>query len=220
VSTKTQITRLQTTLAAPAKPPASGTLFLWPGLQPLPGGENFNPIGNGVLQPVLTWGNSCAPGNQPKAYSTWWISRQYVNTDGNYTGYTGCHGGNVISAAVNDLLDIDMVLGGSSGTVWTQTVTDRTTGKAATFAVDMLGQGQDWALFVIEGYSSEPVSDVIFTDTTITMAASDPGACQPHSRGQTDYFGPPRASADGKRCCLSKIILRASGVAATSPNTP
>ena len=57
----TQIVALSTVLTVPAKPPASGTLFLWPGLQPLPGGANFNPIGNGVLQPVLTWGGTCAP---------------------------------------------------------------------------------------------------------------------------------------------------------------
>ena len=79
ISTQTQIAELRTTLAVPAKPPPSGTLFLWPGLQPLPNGKNYNPVGNGVLQPVLTWGSTCAVG-APDDYSTWWISGQYVNT--------------------------------------------------------------------------------------------------------------------------------------------
>ncbi len=53
-SSTNQITRLQTEMVVPPEPPASGTLFLWPGLQP--GGANFDPINNGVLQPVLTLG--------------------------------------------------------------------------------------------------------------------------------------------------------------------
>jgi hypothetical protein len=70
---------LHTTMTVPEKPPPSGTLFLWPGLQPLPGGKNYNPIGNGVLQPVLMWSGTCAP-TAPSSYASWWISAQYVNT--------------------------------------------------------------------------------------------------------------------------------------------
>jgi hypothetical protein len=105
-------------MVVPPAPPASGTLFLWPGLQP--DGVNFEPIDNGVLQPVLTWGPSCAPGKQPRTYSTWWISGQYVNTNGQVSGYTGCAGGTFMSVNVCDTLDIDMVL---SGTNWIQTIT-------------------------------------------------------------------------------------------------
>jgi hypothetical protein len=36
----------------------------------------------------------------------------------------------------------------------------------------------------------------------------------------TDYFAPPRASADGMTCCVSKLILRAEGIAPSSPDTP
>ena len=74
--TTNEFVDLRTTLTVPAPPPATGTLFLWPGLDPAPGGRNFLPIDNGVLQPVLTWGASCAPGQQPIQYSTWWISGQ------------------------------------------------------------------------------------------------------------------------------------------------
>ena len=101
ISTQTQIVGLHTTLTVPAKPPASGTLFLWPGLQPLPGGKNYDPIGNGVLQPVLTWGGTCAP-TAPNSYASWWISAQYVNTYGTDQGYTGCHGGQGMDVAVGD----------------------------------------------------------------------------------------------------------------------
>jgi hypothetical protein len=217
ISTATQITGLYTTLAVPALPPPSGTLFLWPGLQPLPNGKNYNPIGNGVLQPVLTWGSTCAP-TAPNDYMSWWISAQYVNTYSSYMGHTGCLGGEGMNVAVGDQLDIAMTL---SGTVWTQVVTDRQTAKSVNFSLDMLGQSQNWGLFQIEVPTGrEPVSDVIFTSTKITMAAADAAACQPSARGTNDYYSAPQSSVDGKTCCVSKIILRGKGVAATSPNTP
>lgn len=122
-----QIVRLQTTMVVPPKPPASGTLFLWPGIDP--DGANFDPINNGVLQPVLTWGPSCAPGTQPLDYSTWWISGQYVNTNGNVSGYTGCDGGPIMSVNVCDTLNMDIAL---AGTVWTQTITDVQTNQTVT----------------------------------------------------------------------------------------
>ncbi len=217
VSTMTQIVSLYTTLAVPAKPAPSGTLFLWPGLQPLPGGMNYNPIGNGVLQPVLTWGSTCAP-TAPNDYSSWWISGQYVNTNAYDKGHTGCNGGNGMDVAVGDLLDIAMTL---SGTVWTQVVTDRQSGKMVNYAIDMLGQAQDWGLFQIEVPDGlEPVADVVFTSTKLTFAAPDADACQPSTRGKNDYFSAPQSSSDGTSCCVSKIILRGQGVAATSPDTP
>ena len=216
ISTQTQITDLRTTLAVPAKPSPSGTLFLWPGLQPLQNGPNFAPVGNGVLQPVLTWGPTCAAG-APSDYTTWWISGQYVNTYSFDPGISGCHGGQGMDVNVDDLLDIDMTL---SGTMWKQTITDRQTSKTVDFTMDLMGQDQGWAIFDIEVQGAEPVSDVIFTSTTITMADADPSGCEPSTRGQNDYFAAPRMSGDGKRCCVSKIILRGQGVAATSPNTP
>ena len=216
VATTTQITSLYTTLIVPAEPPSSGTLFLWPGLQPLQGSKNYNPIGNGVLQPVLTWGSTCAP-TAPNDYSSWWISAQYVNTYSSYMGHTGCLGGSGMDVKVGDQLDIAMTL---SGTTWTQVVTDRQSAKSVNFSLDMLGQSQNWGLFQIEVPDGrEPVSDVIFTSTKITYAAADPGACAP-SRGTNDYFSAPQSSPDGRSCCVSKIILRGQGVAMTSPNTP
>ena len=207
VNSTHQIVNLQTTMVVPPKPPASGTLFLWPGLQP--NGANFDPINNGVLQPVLTWGPACAPGTQPRAYSTWWISGQYVNTNGNVPGYTDCNGGPIMSVNVCDTLDMGIAL---SGTVWTQTVTDVQTGKAVTYSLDMMNQAQNLAYFVIEEYSSVPVSEVIFTNTTLTFGSPDAADCKVNFRGQNDYVSTPVASADGLRCTIDQIILRAQGI--------
>jgi hypothetical protein len=204
---KNQIVRLQTTLTVPAEPPASGTLFLWPGLQP--NGANYDPIDNGVLQPVLTWGDSCAPGTQPRAYSTWWISAQYVNTIGNDPGYMGCYGGSVMSVKVGDQLNIDMQL---AGTVWNQTVTDAQTNQSVTFSFDMMGQTQNIAYFVIEEYSSAPVSEVVFTNTIITYGSADSADCKLAMRGQTDYVSVPQSSSSGLTCTVQEIILRAQGI--------
>ncbi|HVW29438.1 MAG TPA: hypothetical protein VHC69_28930 [Polyangiaceae bacterium] len=214
-STKTQITSLETTLAVPPKPTAGGTLFLWPGLEPLPGGANFNPIGTGVLQPVLTWGGTCAP-NAPNNYVDWWISAQYVNTYGDAQGFTGCKGGEGMTVTVGDLLHITMSL---NGTTWDQSVTDEASNKTVTFDFDLKGQAQDWAIFSIEvPTGKEPVSDIVFTSTVITTADSDPGVCTPSTRGTNDYFSAPRISADGRHCCVAKIILRGQGVPASGPN--
>jgi hypothetical protein len=202
-----QIVRLQTTMVVPPKPPASGTLFLWPGLDP--DGLNFLPIDNGVLQPVLTWGPSCAPGTQPRAYSTWWISGQYVNTNGSVSGYTDCNGGPIMSVNVCDTLIMDIAL---SGTVWTQTITDEQTTQTVTYSIDMQNQAQNLAYFVIEEYSSAPVSEVIFTDTTLTFDSADAADCRVNSRGQSDYVSTPTASSDGLQCSIQQIILRAQGI--------
>jgi hypothetical protein len=202
-----QIVRLQTSMLVPPEPPASGTLFLWPGLQP--NGANFDPINNGVLQPVLTWGPSCAPGKQPRAYSTWWISGQYVNTFGSEPGYTGCQGGPVMSVAVNDVLDLDMAL---AGTIWTQTVMDVQTGQSVAYSLDMKNQSQNLAYFVIEEYSSAPVSEVVFSDITITFGGPDAADCKLAMRGQNDYVSVPVPSSDGRSCTIQEIILRAQGV--------
>ncbi len=208
VSTKTHITSFTTTLTVPAKPTSqSGTLFLWPGLEPLTESVSGDV---GVLQPVLTWGGTCAPG-APNNYDSWWISGQFVTAAGS------CAGGAGMDVAVGDQLNLAFTL---SGTTWTQTITDLQTGKTVTFQKDLKGLPQDWTLFEIESDGVEPISDVIFTSTTLTFADPDPSACQPSSFGIDDYYSAPVTSTDGKACCISKIILRAKGVPPTSPNSP
>ncbi len=208
------IVRLRTTLEVPVEPDGNTTLFIWPGLEPLQGGENYSPIGTGVLQPVLTWGGSCAPGSpQSLSGDHWWISAQYVNTLGNDPGHTGCRGGDVLEAEIGDQLLIDMSLNGS---IWNQTITNQA-GTAVDFEIDLEDQAQRWALFEIEmPTSTRPASDIVFTNTLITLAEPEPDGCQPSTRGTNDYFSAPIASSDGLRCCIARLVLREQGVDATT----
>ncbi len=218
VAGTTQLVGLWTTMIVPAKPAAmSGTLYVWPGVQPYSNSQNLNPIGDGILQPVLSVGPTCAPG-APNDYASWWISGQYVNVSSGAAGPTDCVGGDGIDVAVGDALDIAMTL---SGTVWTQVVTDRVTGKSVQFPMDLKGQGQNWATLAIEEPSNlAPASDVVFTGTRLQFASSSPSSCQPSQHGPTDYFATPYVSPDGKSCCVSRVILREKGVAATAMNGP
>ena len=123
-----------------------------------------------------------------------------------------------MDVAVDDYLDIVMTL---SGTVWTQVIADRQTGKSVQFPMDLKGQGQNWATLAIEQPTSlKPISDAVFTATRLQFAASSPTSCQPSQHGPTDYFATPYVSKDGKTCCVSRVILRANGVAATTMNAP
>ena len=218
LSAGNQILRMRTTLEVPVRPSGNTTLFLWPGLEPLQG-TNYSPIGTGVLQPVLTWGGSCAPGSpQTRTGTNWWISAQYVNTLGSDPDHSGCYGGPVMDVEIGDELLIDMSL---DGTIWNQTVTSGQTGDAVDFDMDMENQPQRWALFEIEmPTSTRPAADVVFTDTVITFAEPEPEACQPVTRGTNDYFSAPIASSDGFRCCVARLVLRAQGVAATTMDPP
>jgi hypothetical protein len=214
-----EVLSVTTTMIVPSNPqPQQGTLFLWPGLQPA---KEDNVIGYGVLQPVLTWGSSCAPGTLSTA-DGWWISGQYVGSPpGQMYTNIKCEGGKVMKVKTGDKLDIEFVL---NGTVWSQKVTNQSNGTSVDFDKDLKGQNETRILFDIElpsgGFGPKPVDDVIFTSTVIKYSKSAPDDCVPITQGATDYFSPPRVSSDGKTCCLSKIIVRAQGVAASSPNTP
>lgn len=202
-----RITRLTTTLVVPPHPEPVGTLFLWPGLQPQSQGENFLPIDNGVLQPVLTWGPSCARGKKPRAYSTWWISAQYVNTFGLHRGYTDCQGGPIMPVKPDDILRIDMSL---SGTRWTQTVRNARNGRSVGFTIDMRGQAQGYAYFDIElGRKGGPhVADVVFRGTTLTFANADARACRVLQQGRDDVVSKPIPKRKGRACYIEWIVLK------------
>jgi hypothetical protein len=143
------------------------------------------------------------------------VSAQYVNTFGSDPGYTGCLGGDGMNVQVGDALQMVMTLNGTS---WHQTVTDTVSKQAVSYDIDMLGQAQNYAEFVIEIYTENPAADVVFTANTITFANAEPTACQPTTRGINDFFTNPKVSADGKVCTIDRLVLRAQGVAATSPN--
>lgn len=202
------------TLTVPAKPPAGGVIFVWPGTQTFPGGPTVQPVGEGVLQPVLTWGNSCVPGAL-FGYSTWWISPVYVNEDAN-SDLNGCHGGPVITVDVGDRLDLDMRL---KGTTWNQKIIDLNSKESTEFSIDLRGQLQQRTLFEIELKTyAKPTEDIIFEDIVLTMRDPEPGACALNNRGTNDYATQSRVSADGLHCCIDRIVLRAEGVPATTKN--
>jgi hypothetical protein len=203
----TPLLRLQTVSVVPPKPPAQGTLFLWPGLQPGGQGKNFLPIHNGVLQPVLTWGPTCAPFAPKASYAQWWISPQYVNTFGQEPGYTGCQGAQGMNALEGDSLLLDIQL--QEGNLWQQTVTNSSSGEVAKYTIDLRGQEQNRAIFMIEGYQSWPVSDVVFRQTVLTLSSASRDLCRPVVRGPADTMGAVRLSPDGRRCCIDEIVLRA-----------
>jgi PKD repeat protein len=200
---------LTTTLIVPAKPPAVGTLFLWPGIQPNPNSPSYNPIGNGVLQPVLTWGPSCAPAAQPTEYSTWWISGQYVNSTNPAYASDECSSGPAISVNVGDSLLINMTL---SGTVWTQTITDMQTAQSTSFNYNLEGQQQGYLYFIIEEDSSAPITPVQFNNTTFTFSNSTGASCFPLTIGVNDTISAPQLKNNGTQCFVPSITLRAQGI--------
>jgi len=209
-SSRVGFVSLKTTLTVPKKPSGStsqGTLFIWPGLMPGRGSG----LTRGVLQPVLTWGSSCADMTAPK--DTWWIAGMYV------TGMGVCYNGDIMTVDVGDKLDIEMT---NNGTMWTQVVTNQSNGRSVSYDISMNGETQWWALFAIEVWvqAVKPTEDVIFTDTVLKFSGPAPDACMPSDIGPTDWLTSPSVSKDGTTCCIPKMILRAKGVAATTPNTP
>ncbi|MFZ6779836.1 hypothetical protein ACO0LD_23635 [Undibacterium sp. Ji83W] len=202
VSASNRVVYLSTSMTVPPKPPATGTLFLWPGLQP--GGANYMPIDNGVLQPVLTWGRSCAPGNQPVSYSSWWISAQYVNTVGQATNFTGCQGGSTMAVDVGDQLNIWMYL---RGTIWTQYIQNVRTGKSVSYDIDLHGQSQNRNIFMIESYGLRPAVEVTFTNTFIQFANPEASACRINRRGLNDTVSAPVYYGDNY-CYVQNMTLR------------
>lgn len=101
----------------------SGVIFAWPGLSPGLG-PTFQPLGNGVLQPVLTFGQGPYPNpNSVSAPGQWWISGQYVGSDSIVSN--GWGGGDVM--VVNGGDELKCILSYDAGTsTWNQTVTNLT----------------------------------------------------------------------------------------------
>lgn len=213
-----EYTRLQAKMTVGEKPPKVGTVFVWPGFQPLRAGANFNPVGNGVLQPVLGWGPACPPGGL-RDYSSWWISAMYVNVTTREPGYNGCYGSKLMRVEPRDVLDIDIAL---EGRQWIQRVRNERTGERIEYAIDLMGQQQNRALFWIElpNGTAKPVDDSVFEHVVLTTKLPDRRACSAIARGPRDFVASPRSSKDGLVCCVDRMTLRANGVmATTSPLT-
>ena len=118
----------------------------------------------GVLQPVLTFGPTCAPNQVAEQIKTpyfgWAISAQYVNTIGSFSGYTGCLGGDFMAVNPGDILAIEMKLLNGTTSTWFQKVTSSATKKSVEYTIDMKGQKQGWAEYVIELYDEASLKNV------------------------------------------------------------
>lgn len=199
-----QIVYFETTLLVPPTQASVGTVFVWPGLQP--GGDNYQPIGTGVLQPVLTWGSSCVQSPQPTPYSSWWISGAYVNL-GNLPGYSGCLGGDSLNVSPADRLKIQFFL---NGTVWTQIITNTMAQQQVTYSIDLQGQSQNLVLFWIELYNSASmVNRVMFSNSKWKFASPTTTGCTLAKRGIKDSMQVPTLSADKLTCTVASINLYA-----------
>lgn len=206
---------LQATLVVPPRPPNRGTVFLWPGLQPDPASRKFEPIGNGVLQSVLTWGHSCAPRNQPPTHSSWWISAQYVNTHGHEPGFTDCQSGKIMLVEPGDRLRIRFQL---SGTKWFQSILNVSTDQEVTFKFDLKDQAQTQAIFAIETDKDAIAPSVVVFEDVALRFRSPP---DPDQKACTVSLSPMKSSkgywdqrvigsvalAGGRECAVQRIRL-------------
>lgn len=213
VAPPNQIVGLKTTLTVPPLPPVpanqNASLFLWPGLGSEPDSANFLPIDNGVLQPVLSWGPSCAPTSQPAPFTSWWISGQYVNTFGSDPGFTGCHSGDSMLVKPGDDLLIDLSLDSTTG-VWKQMVTDSVSQQSISFDMNLEGQGQNWAYFAIEAWYGEKIlTPVTFSNTTLTFQSADNAGWCAISQGPYNNYilTPPTPQNSGLQCFIGSIVL-------------
>ena len=93
-----------------------------------------------------------------------------------------------------------------------QTIKNVPMNKTVDFTIDLKGQVQNEAMWLIEvpsGSSVRPAEDTVWRQNVLTF--SQPvTSCQPRSRGSADYFSAPTLSTDGLHCCWDKIILKAN----------
>jgi hypothetical protein len=185
------------------------------------GNTTILPINEGILQPVLTWGTTCAPGTQPSPYSTWWVSAQYNNELGSQPGFTGCQGGNVMSVSPGDSLVETLTL---NGTTWNEQVADRTTSQSVSFAIDLEGQTQNVLFFLLDGLGQNPVGPVTFTNTTFTTSTAFSSAAQCELATAATYENDTQSTPtlNGNTCSIASITLlpAASPVPALRTHAP
>ncbi|KAJ3260059.1 hypothetical protein HDU77_001521 [Chytriomyces hyalinus] len=207
--------------ALPQRPQENSqlTYFLWPGLQPgfSQNNVNFEPLGNGVLQPVLTYGVSCVPNVEPGTdpYAQWLVSGLYVNLDKKPTGEI-CNGGAVMSVQPGDTIRFLFTL--TQQTIWTQTVTSQNTGKSVSYSIDLGGQTQGRAELEVELYNAASLYfPVVYTDISLRVSMKgDIGFC--FDTRQTAYSNIQqgetctgmRLGEDGVSCFVDRCVYQAN----------
>jgi hypothetical protein len=218
-----QIVGFSTTVTVPTVFPTStagNPLFIWPGLEPAGDSIDDAEIGLGVLQPVLGWGPSCGYATEPAPFESWWLQPYYDNVDDN-SPLSGCSYGKALAVAPGDVLTESMTLDAATG-LWTETLTDSTRRQTVVWSINLRGEGQNYAEFLIEAYGGDLLgSAVTFTDTTITFQNPDTsGLCSSAlGAGQSFAMTPPTAAAGGKQCAIAAILLdQRQATPATAPS--
>ncbi|MFD6158320.1 hypothetical protein ACFWF7_33545 [Nocardia sp. NPDC060256] len=156
---------------------------------------------------MLTWGDACAPVQQPPTYSTWWISGQYVNVYSKDPRYADCHSGRAMSLKVGEALDIDIALNSATG-VWTQTITGQS--GSVRYSINMARQAQNMALFAIEPWDNATIPNrLVFSDTTITFQNEAKQSCLTPELTYTGSGGTitPPTTTDGRRCHIDTVTV-------------
>ncbi len=216
-------TQVTTTLTVPSEPPAAGAVIVWPGLEPTDNASNttFQPIQTGTLQTVLSWGTTCAPGTQPTPFSTWWISGQYTNFQGEETGFTGCQSGSIMAVNPGDSLVETLT---EVGTEWNEQVSDTTTNQSVSFNIDLGGQTQNTLFFYVQGSGQNPVGPVSFTNTSFTTSSafSSATSCELAPAGTVEQDAQSSPTLSGDTCSIASLTLQpvASPIPALRSHTP
>jgi hypothetical protein len=216
-----QIVAVQTTLTVPPIPPIPSNgypLFIWPGLVPVSTSLNYAPVGHGLLQPVLGWGDSCGYATEPAAFQSWWVQPYYYNGDATSPVY-GCRFGNAMAVNPGDSLIEDIQLDLSTG-IWTQSVTDVNTQKSITWTINLSMQNQNHMLFMIEAPTGVQINTpVTFTDTTITFETPDTTGVCTNAAGAKEMFviTPPTPANSGTQCHIASMLLDQASITPSAP---
>ena len=200
--------------------PSPGIIFAWPGLQP-GNGSTYQPIGNGVLQPVLTFGQGPYPNpSHVSAPGRWWISGQYVGSKKLVPN--GWGGGDAMVVNAGDELKCVIALDSATNT-WIQTVTNLTASGTPSVTYDLslvIGtppstpQEQNRAIFCLEnpnnGSLTQSMSlyDIVLKVASPEASLGQDIASQPYVSGVS--LAPDQTTLNIERVVVYNPVLNSS----------
>ncbi|KAI4528654.1 hypothetical protein K525DRAFT_259030 [Schizophyllum commune Loenen D] len=201
--------------AIPANDLDGQTLFIWPGIQP---GNALNEangdpagVGNGVLQPVLTYGPSCVPGDHPE--DQWYISGVYVGGGANPDYDVSCFGGDVMEVDPEDLVTCIMELKDGTVSTWDQTCINLSNNnQTVTFEKDLGGQLQSWGELIVENPTDQSRTDWTFpaffyNTELVSDKPMDSSVCIIPETDKAYKSKNSALSQDGLSCTLGGIAI-------------
>ncbi|KAJ3012236.1 UNVERIFIED_CONTAM: hypothetical protein HDU68_001307 [Siphonaria sp. JEL0065] len=235
-----QFTNLTLTMTVPPFPTGAhpSTYFLWPGISP--GGAsrstNFLPISQGVLQPVLQYGDgipNCQVGPKP-AGNVWTVGGKYVNTYTTLAAFTGCRGGAVMLVNPGDQLLAEISLVPGTASTWIQKVTNlgkscngayggvnTNAGCHVDYTIDLLGQSQGELYVDVELYDNAAQNfESTFSNISFMVNNATEAARLCTSTGTTMLAGRSETctgySLNGSTCFIQQCVFANQASAVTS----